>query len=152
MVLALAVWIGGIVFFAFVMAPAAFDVLPTHQLAGAVVGRTLAALHWIGVASGIVFLVAALLAGPWRGRGPAALLVVIMLALTLGSQLGVSRRMNTLQAQMPVIDQVAPTDARRAAFNRLHWWSTRMEGAVLLLGLVVIYLSAGETRRQRRDW
>jgi hypothetical protein len=27
-------------------------------------------------------------------------------------------------------------------FNALHGWSTRLEGGVLLLGLVVVYLTA----------
>jgi hypothetical protein len=37
---------------------------------------------------------------------------------------------------------VSPTDARRIEFNRLHDWSTRTEGGVLFLGLVVVALSA----------
>jgi len=36
--LSLIVWLGGIIFFA-VLAPNVFAVLPTHQLAGNVVGR-----------------------------------------------------------------------------------------------------------------
>jgi len=38
----------------------------------------------------------------------------------------------------------------RVEFDALHVWSTRVEGAVLLLGLVAIYLTAsgfGATRR-----
>ncbi len=48
MMLSLAVWLGGIVFFAFVLAPTVFSVLPTRNLAGMVVSRSLARLHWIG--------------------------------------------------------------------------------------------------------
>jgi hypothetical protein len=43
---------------------------------------------------------------------------------------------------MGVIDNVPFTDARRVEFNRLHQWSTRTEGGVLLLGLVVVVLTA----------
>ena len=148
MILALVVWVGGLIFFALVMAPALFAIVPSHQMAGAVVGRTLTLLHWIGFASGVVYLCAALFSGRWRGRGTAAILVAVMMVLTLGSQLGVSRKLASLQSEMRVIDEVPVTDARRVAFNRLHAWSTRMEGTVLLLGLVVVFLSA---RREEQD-
>ena len=61
MLLALIVWIGGIIFFAFVLAPTLFTVLPTTQMAGDVVSATLTKLHWMGLVSGIVFLICSLL-------------------------------------------------------------------------------------------
>ena len=56
MLLALIVWLGGVIFFP-VVAQTAFSVLPTRQLAGSVVGRSLGILHWMGMISGVVFLV-----------------------------------------------------------------------------------------------
>jgi len=47
MLLSLVVWIGGLIFFAFVLAPTAFQVLPNTHLAGNMVGRALSKLHWI---------------------------------------------------------------------------------------------------------
>ena len=43
MLLALVVWIGGVIFLAFVEAPTAFTpgLLPTRHMAGSIVGRTL---------------------------------------------------------------------------------------------------------------
>jgi len=39
--------------------------------------------------------------------------------------------------------RAAPIDnPERVQFDALHVWSTRVEGAVLLLGLVVVYLTA----------
>jgi uncharacterized membrane protein len=61
MVLSLVVWIGGLIFFAFVLAPTAFQVLPNTHLAGSVVGRALGKLHWIAIICGVVFLIASLL-------------------------------------------------------------------------------------------
>ncbi len=61
MLLSLIVWIGGLIFFAFVLAPTAFTVLPTTHLAGNVVGRALGKLHWIAIFSGIVYLISSLL-------------------------------------------------------------------------------------------
>ena len=57
--LALALWIGSIFFFAAVLAPTAFSVLPSRTLAGQMVSHSLFTLHWIGLACGLVFLLAA---------------------------------------------------------------------------------------------
>jgi uncharacterized membrane protein len=147
MMLSLVVWLGGLIFFSFVLAPTVFSVLPTRHLAGSVVSRSLTALHWIGIVSGIVFLTTSMLhsrfhAGSSQPLAPRHVLLYIMLALTLISQFGISPRMATLRASMPDTNSVAATDPVRVQFNALHAWSTRLEGGVLLLGLVVVYLTA----------
>ena len=144
MMLSLAVWLGGIVFFGAVMAPALFSILPKRELAGAVVTRTLGGLHWIGIIAAVLFLACSFLATRTvAGRDG---LVIAMLALTLVSQFGVSRRMQVLRADMMEIDAVAPTDPRRVEFNRLHRISTGLEQAVLVMGLVVLWTVAREPR------
>ena len=147
MLLSLIVWLGGLIFFSFVVAPTAFSVLPTRHLAGLVVSRSLTALHWIGIVSGIVFLTTSMLysrlhAGSTQPLAPRHILLYIMLGLTLISQFVISPRMATLRASMPDTNSVATTDPVRVQFNALHAWSTRLEGGVLLLGLVVVYLAA----------
>ena len=57
MLLSLVVWIGGLIFFAFVLAPTVFAVLPTRQLAGNVVNRSLGIMHWMAIACGLIFAV-----------------------------------------------------------------------------------------------
>jgi uncharacterized membrane protein len=147
MLLSLVVWIGGITFFAFGVAPTVFKVLPTRHLAGAVVTRSLAILHWMGLVSGVVFAGTSM-AYTHATRGvaepfaPRHLVIYTMLILTLVSQFVVSPQMVALRTQMVVIDDVPATDARRVEFNRLHVWSTRLESAVLLLGLAALYLTA----------
>jgi len=147
MLLSLIVWLGGLIFFSFVVAPTAFSVLPTRHLAGLVVSRSLTALHWIGIVSGIVFLTTSMLysrlhAGSTQPLAPRHILLYIMLGLSLISQVVISPRMATLRASMPDTNSVATTDPVRVQFNALHAWSTRLEGGVLLLGLVVVYLAA----------
>src|SRR5438445_12478937 len=61
MLLSLIVWLGGLIFFSFVVAPTAFSVLPSRHLAGSVVSRSLTALHWMGLVSGLVFLATSML-------------------------------------------------------------------------------------------
>jgi len=147
MLLSLVVWIGGLIFFAFVLAPAAFSVLPTRHLAGNVVGRSIDILHWMGIFCGLIYLSTSLLYS-YTTRGTARflaarnVLLVLMLGLTLISQFGIIPRMDTLRASMGEIDSVAPNNPARMQFDALHVWSTRVEGGVLLLGLVVVYLTA----------
>lgn len=149
MLLSLVAWVGGIVFFAFVLAPTVFHpgILPSRQAAGAVVGRSLGILHWIGLVCGLVFVVTSIIdaqvvngvAAPFAARN---LLVYAMIVLTLISMFGISTRMLALRNQMVFIDNVPHDDARRVEFNRLHVWSTRLESTVLLLGLAVIFLTS----------
>ena len=149
MLLSLVVWVGGIAFFAFVLAPTVFHpgILPSRQLAGAVVSRSLGIMHWIGLSSGFVFLVTSMIDSQIVNGVPNLfsarnLLVGAMIVLTLISMFAISTRMLDLRNQMVFIDDVPHDDARRVEFNRLHVWSTRLESAVILLGLAVIFLTS----------
>ena len=53
--IALAIWVGGLVFFGFVAA-VAFSTLPDTHSAGLVVRGSLIALHHIGLVAGIAYL------------------------------------------------------------------------------------------------
>ena len=148
--LSLVVWIGGIIFFAFVLAPTAFNipaVLPNTHLAGNVVRIALSKLHWIAIGSGIVFLISSLLysrltEGTAQVFAARHVLLCAMLALTLVSQFGIIPRMDTLRASLGDVASAPIDNPERIQFDALHVWSTRVEGAVLLLGLVVVYLTA----------
>ena len=146
MLLALIVWIGGIIFFAFVEAPTLFTVLPTTRLAGDVVSASLTKLHWIGLVSGVVFLVCSLLYNQLKHALPrpfaaSHIFVVLMLALTAISQFRTTPKMRSLRAEMQAVDKLPGNDSR-LEFDRLHTWSTRLESGVLLLGLGVVILTA----------
>lgn len=147
MLLSLVVWLGGLIFFSFVLAPTAFAVLPTRHLAGNVVSRSLTALHWMGIVSGLAYLACSLLyarlttgsMSPFAARN---VLLCIMLGLTLVSQFAISPRMVALRAAMGEIDNVALSAPARVQFDALHVWSTRLEGGVFFLGLALVYLTA----------
>ena len=146
MSLSLILWIGGILFFVIVMTRTLFAVLPKH-LAGSVVNPALHQLHWIGILSGIVFLASSLAysritTGEFHLFSASHGLVVLMLALTCISQFAVSPQMAPLRAQMATMDSVPA--ALQAQFNALHAWSTRIEGGVLLLGIVLVCLNSRE--------
>jgi hypothetical protein len=146
MLLSLIVWLGGLIFFP-VVAQTAFSVLPTRHLAGSVVGRSLGILHWMGIVSAFVFLASSLLYnrlsnGTARVFSASHVLVCVMLGLTLISQFNIIPRMDRLRASIGEIDSVSADNPARMQFDALHVWSTRLEGGVLLLGLVVVYLTA----------
>jgi uncharacterized membrane protein len=148
MLLSLVIWVGGIVFFAMV-APTAFHLLPSRLLAGTLVGNLLTKLHWIAIVSSIVFL-ASSLAYSRATEGTANIfalrhvLICLMLALTLVSQFWITPRMVALRAEVSSFDTTATLNSpARMQFDALHVWSTRVEVTVLLLGLLVVYLTAG---------
>ncbi len=153
MLLSLVAWIGGLIFFAFVLAPTAFSVLPNTHLAGNVVRSALSKLHWIAICSGIIFLMSSLflsriIDGTPHIFAPRNVLAGLMLLLTMISQFGIMPRMDKLRATVSDFASVALNNPVRMQFDALHVWSTRVEGAVLLLGLVVIYLTAGAFGRR----
>lgn len=140
----LALWVGGEVFFV-VVAGIAFSVLPSAHLAGLVVRGSLIALHWIGIGSAVVYLLATL-ALMARDRHAARLIEFVlaagMLALTLYSQFSVIPRME--RDRLTVSGDVSSAQAdnpARLEFERLHKLSVNLEGAVLFGGLVLIALA-----------
>ena len=152
MLLSLIVWLGGLIFFAFVLAPTAFTVLPTRHLAGNVVARSIDILHWMGFIAGIVYLGSSLVyarlsTGTFRPFAARHWVVVLMLILNLVSQFGIIPRMDALRASMGEIDSVPLDNPARIQFDALHVWSTRLEGGVLLLGLVATYLTSSAWNR-----
>jgi uncharacterized membrane protein len=152
MLLALIVWIGGIIFFAFVVAPAAFTVLPTPELAGRVVSRSLTALHWMGLISGFIFLLCSFTYNQTKHASmrlfsSAHWLIAVMLALTAISQFGITPAMRRSRAVLTLSD-VSPAELEqkmndaRLRFDRLHAWSVRLEGGILVLGIGVVGVTA----------
>jgi len=153
MLLSLVVWLGGLIFLAFVEAPTAFTpgLLPTRHMAGSIVGRSLDLLHYMAIVSGIVFLAASMLysrmaTGNARPLAARHLLIVLMLLLTVISQFAISPKMHALRAEVSVIDNVPLDNPLRREFDRLHVWSEKFEEAVLLLGLVALYTTAQALR------
>ena len=147
MLLALIAWIGGIVFFAFVEAPTLFTVLPTPRMAGDVVSASLTKLHWMGLVSGTAFLVCSLFHnrvkhGKVQPFAAGHVFVFLMLLLTAYSQFSITPRMRDLRAEMQSVTNLPASDPRRLEFDRLHAWSTRVEGTVLFLGLGAVALTA----------
>ncbi len=144
--IALAIWVGGLVFFGFVAA-VAFTTLPDAHSAGTMVRGALIALHHIGMVAGIVYLLFTLaLLFTQRDSHPVRvvelLLVLTMMGLTGYSEFSVIPRMERDRLSLGGdVTKAAPDAPALVHFNRLHKVSVRVEGAVLLLGLVLLGLA-----------
>lgn len=142
-IFALGTWIGAIIFLSFVVAPGAFSTLQFRDQAGAFVGMSLGRLHHLGVIAAIIFVIAGLALVPSLKSltQPAMILVIVMALLTAVSQHRVTPRMAAVRHQMISVDATPRDNPLRVEFDRLHVWSVRLEGAVLLLGLVALFLT-----------
>ncbi|PYU14779.1 MAG: hypothetical protein DMG37_06575 [Acidobacteria bacterium] len=145
--LSLSLWLGSDVFLSFVVAPGAFRILaPNRDHAGAIVGYSLNVMHLGGIVCGCVLLLARLTRTKTFASlaTPAALCVVLMIALTAISQYTVSARMAVLRVQMGSIQATAADSSLLAEFSRLHGISVSLESGVLLAGIAAMYLMVRE--------
>jgi hypothetical protein len=151
--LAMTAWVGGIAFFAFVVAPVAFTHLPTAHEAGLVVGASIRILHQIGLIGGGIFCLATITLW-FRAEVPARVgfaiemvLALVMLSVTAFSQYRILPAMEqdriAAGGDIAVADITSPA---RVHFERLHAWSERLEGLVLLCGIGVILVLARESQ------
>ena len=149
--LAIVIWVGGIIFFALVLAPVAFSVLPSQHIAGTVVGGTLRVLDIVGLTCGAVFWLSTVLlfrqsaAASKRRFEVELLLASAMLLATAYLHAGILPAMEQDRiAAGGDIEAAALSSPAKVHFERLHKRSERIEGVVLFLGLGVVFLLSGE--------
>ena len=140
--LLLSAWLGASILFAAVVAPAAFAVLPSRTLAGALVGRVLPVVFVAGI-------VIALL-GVMLDRGDVGRLLGVrrwafgaMLVACAAAQFVVGPRIERIRREISgPIEQLPQDDARRAAFGRLHAVSVGWLGLAMLSATTVLVLTS----------
>ncbi len=154
-VLALVLWLGGMVVAGAVVAPATFGVLEGWNaadgrvLAGQVFGEVLRRIH-LGayVLAGV--MIVALTLHRLLGSRPVAYgirvtLIGLMLAFTIGSGQFVSPRVAAMQHEVSgPIAALPADDPRRVEFNRLHGLSNILLSVVALGGLALLVWEARE--------
>lgn len=136
LVLALAIWLGGIIFFAAIAAPAVLHFVADRALVGAIINQLISNLHWTGVCCGAAYLIFSFLVPSSGRREPRSwtaprILLLIMIGLALASQLAVLPAMAQLRG--------ATDPALVNRFARLHYWSVGLEVSILVLGLIALY-------------
>ena len=149
-VLALTLWVGGLLVLGAIVAPSIFDVLALRQaagsrvLGGAIVGEVLNRFHVLSYACGLVLL-GSLLARGVLGPRPTRFAVrlgigALMLAASAYSGLVVSGQITAAQRELGVAPSSLPEgDARRVRFGRLHATSTGLEMVPVLGGLLLLF-------------
>lgn len=156
-VLALVVWLGGMVVLGVLVAPSVFQVLQARApdagriLAGAVFGTILVRFHIVAYLCGAVIL-ASLLVMAVLGPRPASFairtgIVVAMLSIAAYSGFVVLGSVERLQQEIGA--NVSPSslpeaDGRRVRFDQLHQLSTRLMMINMLGALVLLYWEARE--------
>jgi hypothetical protein len=148
--LALTLWVGGLLVLGAIAAPSIFDVLAVRHvvdnrvLAGAIFGETLRRFHLLSYVCGAVLLLTLVIRGVLGPRPIwfAARLgtAFLMLAASAYSGLVVSGQIARIQSEIGGAPSSLPvTDTRRIAFGRLHAVSTGLELVPVLGGLLLLF-------------
>ena len=138
-----ALWLGAAIIVATVVAPAAFAVLPSRTLAGALVGRVLPAVFLSGCVAAVATLVLDARHAPAAGAAIRMAASVVWAASCATAQFIVSPRIERLRAAAGgPIDALAPDAPVRVAFGRLHGASVGQLGLAMLAALLVLILAA----------
>jgi hypothetical protein len=141
--LLLAAWIGAALYFSVVVTRAAFAVLPSRTMAGALVGQTLPVLFDSGMLVGALLVGAALLSPAGAARMASLAGGVAIVALTALARFVILARIARLRLSMPeAVDSLPVADPARRAFGQLHAMSVGALGLAMLIGIIVAIVLA----------
>jgi len=143
--LLLGLWLGAAVFF-IAVAQIAFGTLPSRELAGNVVSRTLAILNYAGIGIALIAFLLSLIVpdgirriGVWAER---TFLIIFGVACAV-SQFVISWWMLMLRTQMGrPIEDVAADDPLRMQFDNLHQYSAWLLLAAMAAALLTFVIIA----------
>ena len=146
--LLLGLWLGAAVFF-IAVAQSAFAVLPSRELAGSVVSRTLLIINISGLIIGAILLATSFIKRLnikpfwlWTER----ILLVILTAACAVGQFVIGIWLSVIRSQIGrPIDEVAVDDPLRIQFNNLHQYSVWVLTAAMLAALILFFLMARKT-------
>jgi len=146
----IALWLGAAIFFSAAVAQSAFAVLPSRELAGAVVNRTLSILNYGGIVIGLILLASSIVRKGKVSRVKLWIEQGLLLFLTAACAFGqfvVGARLHDLREKIGrPIDEVAVDDPLRVAFGALHGYSVLVLAFAMLAALIVYFLLAHRAR------
>lgn len=148
--LLLALWLGAAIFFSAAVAPGAFAVLPSRELAGALVNQTLAVLNYGGFGIGLILLASSYFSRQnlsrvrlWLEQG----LLLIFTAAGAFGQFVIAAQLHALRRQFGrPIDEIPAGDPLRAAFNDLHGYSVAVLSLAMIAAFAAYFLLASRAR------
>jgi Domain of unknown function (DUF4149) len=142
------VWLGAALLLAAAVAPAAFAVLPSRALAGALVGRVLPVIFW----SGMLLFASVMVLGVWTDArskykprvlagamgGTACMIAQFVVDVLIG---------RVVARAHGAVDALPATDPLRVAFGQLHLFSVVLLGVAMLAAAAVLVLAVRGERQ-----
>lgn len=135
--IAITLWVGGLLAIGYIAAPVLFASLGDRQLAGLVAGKLFALIGWVGLGSAAYLLI--FLIGRWGGRvfkRAVFWLVILMALMTAASQLGIQPLMAQLKAD--ALPREVMESVLRDRFATWHGVSSILYLIQSLLGLWLV--------------
>jgi hypothetical protein len=154
-VLALVVWLGGMVVLGAIVAPTTFQVLQASEpiegraLAGELFAAIIARFHYVAYGAGaalLVSLAAMAVLGPRpRHFAVRTIIVAAMLGIAIYSGVIVLGEIDQIQQEVGTLPSRLPAgDVRRVAFDGLHQLATRLMMINMAAALVLLYWETRE--------
>lgn len=139
----LSFWLGAMCIFSFVVAPAAFAVLPEQRLAGSMVSRVLGSIEIIGIIFGAILLLNLFFFREKREKSFRFELVAVSL-MTISAILSrfvVSRHLMDIRVRYgDQLASLAKSDPIRAGFDQWHQYSVGLMVFNIIAAIVLIAL------------
>ena len=154
-VVALVLWVGGLIVAGAIVAPSVFGVLQSWNesqgrvLAGQVFGEVLLRLTWLSYAMGAVMFITLTLHRLLGARpvkyGIRVAIMALMLLLMMITGFYLIPEVDSIQAQVSgPVSELPDTDPRRVEFNRLHGLSNILFSITAIGGLALCWWEARE--------
>ena len=152
--LLIGLWLGAAVFFSFAVAPSAFGVLRTLQIAnfssvaGEIVSRNLMIINISGLVIGVILLASSFVGSALTNRfalwTERILLLFLIVACAVG-QFVIALWLRFVKAELgKPIDEVALDDPLRIKFNNLHEYSVWVLIAAMIAAIIVFFIISGK--------
>ena len=154
-VVALVLWVGGLIVAGALVAPSVFGVLQAWNeaqgrvLAGQVFGEVLLRLTWLSYAMGAIMFLTLTLHRLLGARpvkyGVRVGIMALMLLMMFATGFYIIPQVNAIQAGVSgPVSALAATDARRAEFDRLHGLSNILFSITAIGGLALCWWESRE--------
>jgi hypothetical protein len=137
-------WLGAACFFSFGVAPSAFSVLPSSELAGNLVNRTLFIVNVVGLVIGLLVLGSSFLPRSFPGALWAwsrRLLLFVFAAACAVGQFGIGLRLAFLRLEMgKPVAELAADNPLKIQFDQLHQASVWVLMAGMAAALIAFFV------------
>lgn len=143
-ILALALWVGGMVFFSFITTPVIFSQVP-KEIGGQLLSALFPRYYLMGYVCGGVLLLMTLLEALWVRHLPLVRILLLsgMLGLTLYAGMNLRPKIHQLKIEMRSVEEESPRGVElKAKFSRAHRQSVILNMLVLTGGLFLMGILA----------